>query len=114
LLSPRRGTNSLARGVARIEPRLGALEISPMPSVRILNRRVPVPGNRAARTALGGGLVAGGVFGFLPVLGFWMIPAGLIVLAVDSARVRRFNRRATVRIVRAWNSRKQKAETPGA
>jgi hypothetical protein len=29
------------------------------------------------------GLIVGGVFGFLPVLGFWMIPLGLLLLAQD-------------------------------
>lgn len=29
------------------------------------------------------GLAVGGVFGFLPVLGFWMTPLGLALLAVD-------------------------------
>ncbi|MGR1580305.1 hypothetical protein ACSSNL_02455 [Thalassobius sp. S69A] len=28
-------------------------------------------------------LMAGGVFGFLPVLGFWMIPLGIAVAALD-------------------------------
>lgn len=28
-------------------------------------------------------LILGGVFGFLPVLGFWMIPLGLAVAALD-------------------------------
>ena len=28
-------------------------------------------------------LVAGGLVGFLPVLGFWMVPLGLMLLAVD-------------------------------
>lgn len=74
-----------------------------MPTVRILNRQVRLPGNRVTRTAIGGGLMVGGTLGFLPVLGFWMIPAGLIVLSVDSARVRRLNRRATVYVVRKWN-----------
>lgn len=74
-----------------------------MATVRILNRRLRLPGNRAARTAIGGGLVAGGVLGFLPVLGFWMVPAGLVVLSVDSAAVRRLNRRATVAVVRRWH-----------
>ncbi len=30
-------------------------------------------------------LIGGGFFGFLPVLGFWMIPLGLILLALDIA-----------------------------
>lgn len=29
------------------------------------------------------GLIVGGAFGFLPVLGFWMTPLGLALLAVD-------------------------------
>ena len=73
-----------------------------MRTIRLFNRRVKIPAGRATRTALGSGLVAGGVVGFMPVLGFWMIPAGLIVLSVDSARVRRLNRRVTVRVVRMW------------
>lgn len=28
-------------------------------------------------------LIVGGVFGFLPVLGFWMIPLGVAVAALD-------------------------------
>ena len=38
-------------------------------------------------------LIVGGSFGFLPVLGFWMIPLGLLICFSGSARVRRgFNR----------------------
>jgi hypothetical protein len=33
-------------------------------------------------------LIAGGAFGFLPVLGFWMIPLGVLLLAGGSPRVR--------------------------
>lgn len=33
-------------------------------------------------------LVAGGVVGFLPILGFWMIPLGLILIAQDLPFVR--------------------------
>ena len=44
-----------------------------------VNRRVP-PG---LRLLLGVVLMAGGVLGFLPVLGFWMLPLGLILLAID-------------------------------
>ncbi len=28
-------------------------------------------------------LIVGGVFSFLPILGVWMLPAGLLLLAVD-------------------------------
>lgn len=33
-------------------------------------------------------LIAGGVLGFLPLLGFWMIPLGVLLLASGSPRVR--------------------------
>jgi hypothetical protein len=44
-----------------------------------VRRRVP-PGLRLVAGLL---LMVGGVFGFLPVLGFWMIPLGLGVAALD-------------------------------
>lgn len=28
-------------------------------------------------------LIIGGIFGFLPVLGFWMIPLGVVVASLD-------------------------------
>ena len=33
--------------------------------------------------------VIGGVFGFLPILGFWMIPVGLLLIALDIPALRR-------------------------
>ena len=44
-----------------------------------VRRNVP-PG---ARLVLGLLLIVGGIFGFLPVLGFWMIPLGILVAALD-------------------------------
>jgi hypothetical protein len=35
------------------------------------------------RIPIGGALIAGGVAGFLPILGFWMVPLGLVVIAQD-------------------------------
>jgi hypothetical protein len=35
------------------------------------------------------GLTVGGLFGFLPVVGFWMTPFGLALLAVDLPFMRR-------------------------
>lgn len=44
-----------------------------------IRRKVP-PGLRLVVGLL---LMLGGVFGFLPVLGFWMIPLGIGVAALD-------------------------------
>jgi hypothetical protein len=41
------------------------------------------PTSRLVRLPLGALLIFGGVFGFLPVLGFWMLPLGLILIARD-------------------------------
>ena len=45
------------------------------------------------RLLLGLVLVCGGVLGFLPILGFWMIPLGISIMAMDW------------RIVRSWFKR---------
>jgi len=47
--------------------------------VRWSHRKLP-PG---VRTAAGLLLVIGGVLGFLPILGFWMLPLGLLLIALD-------------------------------
>ncbi|MYZ49479.1 hypothetical protein [Propylenella binzhouense] len=57
---------------------------------------VPLPRSRVLRVGLGGLFVVGGVFSFLPVLGIWMLPLGLIILSHDFAPVRRGRRRFTV------------------
>lgn len=48
------------------------------------HRRLP-PG---ARTLVGLAFIVGGFLGFLPVLGFWMIPIGLVLIASDIPPVR--------------------------
>lgn len=70
------------------------------PHVRIGKFRAPLPASRPARVALGVALCVASVFSFLPVLGIWMLPAGLIVLSVDSAVVRRRRRRFDLRAAR--------------
>lgn len=55
--------------------------------------RVP-PG---VRSALGLVLIVAGFFGFLPILGFWMIPLGLLFIALDVPALRRRVRRQLVR-----------------
>jgi hypothetical protein len=70
-------------------------------SVKLGNHRLPLPRSRLLRIAIGIALVFFGFLGFLPVLGFWMVPLGLLVLSVDIPRVRRWRRRFAV-----WFSRK--------
>lgn len=41
------------------------------------------------RSLLGVGFMVGGVFGFLPVLGFWMLPLGAAFIAMDVPPMRR-------------------------
>ena len=67
-------------------------------SVRFLGRRVPVPGNIMLRVGFGILCIVGGFFGFLPVLGFWMLPLGLLILSIDLPPVRRFRRRMEVKL----------------
>lgn len=60
--------------------------------------RVP-PG---VRSGLGLVLIAAGMLGFLPILGFWMIPLGLFFIALDVPALRRRVRRRLVR----WRTRR--------
>lgn len=41
------------------------------------------PSSRLVRIPMAVGLVFGGIFSFLPVLGVWMLPLGLILIAQD-------------------------------
>jgi len=83
-----RSHRRFARQIDRMQrhmPRLGAL-------LR--------PGSRL-RMPAGVALVLGGLLGFLPVLGFWMLPLGLLLLAVDLPRLRPWAGWAMVRVRQA-------------
>ncbi len=85
-----------------------------------------LPGSGALRTLRSGRyrmlriplsvfLILGGLAGFLPILGFWMVPVGLLLLAIDipvlqpcvSAAVIRVRRRVDIwqRRWRHWRAR---------
>jgi hypothetical protein len=72
------------------------------PKIRLFDRHWHLPKSKPIRIGLGILLVALGLLGFLPVLGFWMIPLGLLVLSVDLPIVRRWRRQLTV----WWHRRK--------
>ncbi|WP_112524952.1 hypothetical protein [Phyllobacterium sp. P30BS-XVII] len=82
--------------------------------MRIFGRHVPIPQSVAMRRTLGGALVVGGIFGFLPILGFWMIPLGLVVLSHDSTIVRRKRRQLEVKLGRRWKGNRSSASNSKA
>ena len=64
--------------------------------LRIGSRSIPLPVSPLLRMVIGILLILAGLVGFLPVLGFWMIPLGLIVLSIDLPWARRGRRRLSV------------------
>lgn len=68
-------------------------------------KRIRLPHSKLGRLIVGMALVIGGILGFLPVLGFWMIPLGLAVLSVDIPWVRRRRRRLQVWWGKRFNNR---------
>jgi purine-cytosine permease-like protein len=64
--------------------------------LRFGKRRLRLPGSQPLRIGIGILLIAGGLVGFLPILGFWMVPLGLLVLSYEFAMVRRHRRRFVV------------------
>ena len=82
-------------GSARIDgaPRAGAAEPATL-ARRSLRRRIAKTTLRTlrwgerhvpvgVRSLVGILLMVGGVFGFLPIVGFWMLPLGLAFIALD-------------------------------
>jgi len=56
------------------------------------------------RRFIGCSFIIGGILGFLPVLGFWMLPVGLVILSRDSRRIRRSRRRVEIMLLRRWQA----------
>ncbi|MCR4523037.1 MULTISPECIES: hypothetical protein [Bosea] len=75
-MEPLSSRQELRRAFKRIErelpPRLAA-------GLRWLRH----PESRLVRVPAGIALIAGGIFSFLPLLGAWMLPLGLLLLAAD-------------------------------
>ena len=71
--------------------------------IHIFGRKISMPHSRPLRIAIGVFLIIFGILGFLPILGFWMIPLGLLVLSIDLPFVRRLRRRVEV-----WWGRRNK------
>lgn len=74
---PAGGDRRIEALVGRLPPRIGG-------TVNYLLK----PSNRWVRIPSGAMLVAGGVLSFLPLLGVWMLPLGLALLAEDVPALR--------------------------
>jgi hypothetical protein len=69
-----------------------------LPRINFVGYKMRIPGHPLLRLVLGVILILGGTLGFLPILGFWMVPLGLIILSVDFPVIRRWRRVATVKL----------------
>jgi purine-cytosine permease-like protein len=87
------------------QSRSAAIEDRPAPKITLFGRDFRLPRSRWLRVLIGIGLIVLGIFGFLPVLGFWMVPLGLLVLSYEFHIVRRLRRRFVVR----WQKRRQRS-----
>ena len=75
----------------------------PNAAARLLER-IRRPEARLIRIPLGILLVLGGIFSFLPVLGIWMLPLGLLLLAIDLVFLQGPVNTTVVRGTRKWNT----------
>ncbi len=60
------------------------------------------PSSRLIRIPVGVLFVVGGIFSFLPLLGLWMLPLGVLLLAIDIPSLKRPTGRALVSARRLW------------
>jgi hypothetical protein len=79
----------------------------------LISRQVPAaagffrwirrPGMILVRLPVGVLLIVGGIFSFLPILGIWMLPLGLLFLAIDVPALKAPVGNAIVRFRRWWS-----------
>lgn len=65
------------------------------------------PYARVVRIPLGIVLIIGSVFSFLPILGLWMLPFGLLLLAVDLPVLQGPIADSIIRLRRWWENRRR-------
>ena len=79
----------------------GKLPAGPARFVNWLRR----PSSRLARIPLAALLILGGIFSFLPVLGLWMLPLGLLLFAQDVPMLQPPLIRLLAWVERKWTER---------
>ncbi|MGP9813763.1 hypothetical protein ACTZWT_19820 [Rhodopseudomonas sp. NSM] len=66
------------------------------------------PSSKYVRLPVGVLLIGGGVFSFLPVLGLWMLPLGLVLIAQDVPALEKPTARTLGWVERKWVERQRK------
>lgn len=92
-----------ATGEVTLEELFDRLEHGAPPRARGFIVWVRRPSSRLLRIPLGVLLVLGGVFSFLPILGVWMLPLGLLILALDIPPLQKPTVRGALWIERQWH-----------
>lgn len=91
----------------RLERQIAALT-SRSPRLRGLAARIQGRPGVLVRLPLGLVLIAGGFLAILPVFGLWMIPLGLLLLAIDLPMLRPSVSAAIIRLRRKWSTWRRK------
>jgi hypothetical protein len=71
--------DTMSADECRLERLVGRLPNRFRSTIRFLRQ----PSSRCIRIPMGVLLTLGGALGFLPIVGFWMLPIGLVLLADD-------------------------------
>lgn len=104
--SPNSGGLAYERGMMASDRKKVHFGIDPQTREIVLGKwRMALPSSPLPRILIGLLLVVGGLLGFLPVLGFWMVPLGLLILSHDIPFVRRQRRKLAV-----WWARRRGAQ----
>lgn len=99
-----------ARQKRRLDRQLAALT-SRSPRLRSFVTTLQGRPGIVLRLPLGVLLVAGGFLAVLPVFGLWMIPIGLLLLAIDLPAVRPAVSAGIIRLRRSWTIWRRKFRT---
>jgi hypothetical protein len=90
--------------IRRLDRRFDRLERQLPGSAARRLRWLRSPTAQWVRLPIGVLLVLGGLLSFLPILGVWMLPLGVLLLALDVPRLRRPTGRAIVWGERRWSA----------
>lgn len=90
------------RDEERLNHQLDRIERGLPRAIRRPMRWLREPSARWIRIPVGLLLIVGGVFSILPLLGLWMLPLGLLLLAQDIPFLRRPTRKGLLWAERRW------------